>query len=169
MGKKFAYKSTVRVLEMKKIEEKLNREIEENERKRLREAAAMKQVEQEFQIKREKEKKLLQRQGEVLKSSEALKSSEVLRSQSSVHKSTQSDHVPRPKLKPTHQHSFAVKTSSAATDHNGNLSAKGPGRERVVRGSTSDKATATTHPFVTPMPAQVMPLRPGPLTIPVNQ
>lgn len=156
-GKKFAFKSTVRVLEMKKIEEKLNREIEENERKRLREAAAMKQVEQEFQIKREKEKKVQQRQGEVV------------RSQSSVHKSTQSEHVPRPKLKPTHQHSFAVKTSPAGTDHNGNLSAKSPGRERVVRGSTSDKATATTHPFVTPLPAQVLPLRPGPLTIPVNQ
>ncbi|XP_018019531.1 uncharacterized protein LOC108675998 [Hyalella azteca] len=61
-GKKFSYQSTVRVLEKKMIEEKLNREIAAKEQQRLQEAAAMKRVEEEFQLKREREKKRLQQQ-----------------------------------------------------------------------------------------------------------
>jgi len=149
-GKKFSYKSTVRVLEMKKIEEKLNREIEENEKKRLREAAAMKQVEEEFQIKREKEKRMQQRQGDVA------------RSQSSVNKSTQSEHTQRPRPRPAHQHSFAVQ---GARDLNGNLHAKAGGRDRGERESSAERIAAP-HPFAAPAPAQGAPMR---LTISVNQ
>ena len=43
-SKKFSYQSTVRVLEKRKIEAKLNREIEAKEQQRLQEAAAMRQV-----------------------------------------------------------------------------------------------------------------------------
>ena len=43
-GKKFSYQSTVRVLEQKKIEAKLNREIAAKEQQRLQEASAMRQV-----------------------------------------------------------------------------------------------------------------------------
>lgn len=43
-GKKFSYQSTVRVLEKRKIEAKLNKEVAEKEQQRLQEAAAMRQV-----------------------------------------------------------------------------------------------------------------------------
>ncbi|KAF2348295.1 hypothetical protein FHG87_020949 [Trinorchestia longiramus] len=61
-GRKFSYQSTVRVLEKKKIEEQLNKEVAAKEQQRLQEAAAMKRVEEEFQLKREREKKRLKQQ-----------------------------------------------------------------------------------------------------------
>lgn len=44
-GKKFSYQSTVRILEMRKLEEKLAREVAEKEKQRLKEMEAMKKVE----------------------------------------------------------------------------------------------------------------------------
>ncbi|XP_066964168.1 SAFB-like transcription modulator isoform X2 [Macrobrachium rosenbergii] len=61
-GKKFSYQSTVRILEKKKLEEKLAREVAEKERLRIKEIEAMKKVEEEFQKKREREKKKLKQQ-----------------------------------------------------------------------------------------------------------
>lgn len=61
-GKKFSYQSTVRILEKRKLEEKLAREVAEKERLRLKEMEAMKKVEEEFQKKREREKKKLKQQ-----------------------------------------------------------------------------------------------------------
>lgn len=43
-GKKFSYQSTVRILEMRKLEEKLTREVAEKEKQRLKEMEAMKKV-----------------------------------------------------------------------------------------------------------------------------
>lgn len=43
-GKKFSYQSTVRILEMRKLEEKLAREVAEKEKQRLKEMEAMKKV-----------------------------------------------------------------------------------------------------------------------------
>lgn len=43
-GKKFSYQSTVRILEKRKLEEKLAREVAEKERLRLKEMEAMKKV-----------------------------------------------------------------------------------------------------------------------------
>ncbi|KAK8748481.1 hypothetical protein OTU49_016168 [Cherax quadricarinatus] len=61
-GKKFSYQSTVRVLEKRKLEEKLAREVAEKETQRLKETEAMKKVEEEFQKKREREKKKVKQQ-----------------------------------------------------------------------------------------------------------
>ncbi|KAK3881079.1 hypothetical protein Pcinc_014460 [Petrolisthes cinctipes] len=61
-GKKFSYQSTVRVLEKRKLEEKLSREVAEKEMQRLKEMEAMKKVEEEFQRKREREKKKVKQQ-----------------------------------------------------------------------------------------------------------
>ncbi|KAK7066404.1 hypothetical protein SK128_020169 [Halocaridina rubra] len=61
-GKKFSYQSTVRILEKKKLEEKLAREVAEKEKLRIKEMEAMKKVEEEFQKKREREKKRLKQQ-----------------------------------------------------------------------------------------------------------
>ncbi|KAG0730034.1 hypothetical protein GWK47_029125 [Chionoecetes opilio] len=61
-GKKFSYQSTVRILEMRKLEEKLTREVAEKEKHRLKEMEAMKKVEEEFQKKREREKKKVKQQ-----------------------------------------------------------------------------------------------------------
>ncbi|XP_071524573.1 uncharacterized protein [Panulirus ornatus] len=61
-GKKFSYQSTVRILEKKKLEEKLAREVAEKEKLRLKEMEAMKKVEEEFQRKREREKKKVKQQ-----------------------------------------------------------------------------------------------------------
>ena len=43
-GKKFSYKSTIRVMEKKKLEEELDQHVQENEKRRLQEAAAQKIV-----------------------------------------------------------------------------------------------------------------------------
>lgn len=43
-GKKFSYQSTVRILEKRKLEEKLAREVAEKEKQRLKEMEAMKKV-----------------------------------------------------------------------------------------------------------------------------
>lgn len=43
-GKKFSYQSTVRILEKRKLEEKLAREVAEKEKHRLKEMEAMKKV-----------------------------------------------------------------------------------------------------------------------------
>ena len=43
-GKKFSYQSTVRILEMRKLEEKLTREVAEKEKSRIKEMEAMKKV-----------------------------------------------------------------------------------------------------------------------------
>lgn len=61
-SKKFSYQSTVRILEKRKLEEKIAREVEEKERLRLSEAEQMRKVEEEFQRKREREKKNLKQQ-----------------------------------------------------------------------------------------------------------
>lgn len=61
-GKKFSYQSTVRILEKRKLEEKLSREVAEKERLRIKEIDAMKKVEEEFQKKREREKKKIKQQ-----------------------------------------------------------------------------------------------------------
>ncbi|XP_045581294.1 serine/arginine repetitive matrix protein 2 [Procambarus clarkii] len=61
-SKKFSYQSTVRILEKRKLEEKLTREVAEKERQRLKEIEAMKKVEEEFQRKREREKKKVKQQ-----------------------------------------------------------------------------------------------------------
>ncbi|XP_045133457.1 LOW QUALITY PROTEIN: serine/arginine repetitive matrix protein 2-like [Portunus trituberculatus] len=61
-GKKFSYQSTVRILEMRKLEEKLTREVAEKEKQRIKEMDAMKKVEEEFQRKREREKKKVKQQ-----------------------------------------------------------------------------------------------------------
>ncbi|XP_026813809.1 uncharacterized protein LOC113554254 [Rhopalosiphum maidis] len=55
-SKKFAFQSTIRQIERKKIAEKLSKEAEYKERQRLSEMEAMRRVEEEFQRKREREK-----------------------------------------------------------------------------------------------------------------
>ncbi|XP_050432278.1 uncharacterized protein LOC126840517 isoform X2 [Adelges cooleyi] len=55
-SKKFAFQSTIRQIERKKIAEKLSKEAEYKERQRLSEMEAMRRVEEEFQKKREREK-----------------------------------------------------------------------------------------------------------------
>lgn len=55
-NRKFTFQSTIRQIERKRIAEKLSREAEEKEKRRLRELEAMKKVEEEFQRKREREK-----------------------------------------------------------------------------------------------------------------
>lgn len=49
-GKKFSYQSTVRILEMRKLEEKLTREVAEKEKQRLKEMEAMKKVKLSYYI-----------------------------------------------------------------------------------------------------------------------
>ncbi|CAL4089548.1 unnamed protein product, partial [Meganyctiphanes norvegica] len=61
-SKKFSYQSTVRILEKKKLEEKITKEVEEKEKQRLREAEQMRKVEEEFQRKRERENKKIKHQ-----------------------------------------------------------------------------------------------------------
>ncbi|KAB7499803.1 hypothetical protein Anas_01022 [Armadillidium nasatum] len=61
-NKKFSYQSTVRMMEKKKLEDKLSKEVEEKEKRRIQEMEAMMKVEQEFQEKREREKKRLKQQ-----------------------------------------------------------------------------------------------------------
>ncbi|XP_042236076.1 serine/arginine repetitive matrix protein 2-like isoform X2 [Homarus americanus] len=65
-GKKFSYQSTVRVLEKRKLEEKLTREVAEKEKLRLKEIEAMKRVEEEFQRKREREKRKVKQELKLL-------------------------------------------------------------------------------------------------------
>lgn len=51
-SKKFTFQSTIRQIEKKRLSDKLSREAERRERKRLRELEAMQKVEEEFQKKR---------------------------------------------------------------------------------------------------------------------
>lgn len=65
-SKKFTFQSTVRVQEKRMLEEKLSREAEHKERKRLQEMQAMQRVEEEFQRKRAREKANIRQQLRVL-------------------------------------------------------------------------------------------------------
>lgn len=65
-NKKFTFQSTVRVHEKRLLEEKLSREAELKERKRLQEMQAMQRVEEEFQRKRAREKANIRQQLRVL-------------------------------------------------------------------------------------------------------
>ncbi|XP_076033841.1 uncharacterized protein LOC143020871 [Oratosquilla oratoria] len=65
-SKKFTYQSTVRMLEKRKIEEKLSKEVAEKEKQRLKEMETMRKVEEEFQRKREREKKKVKEQLKLL-------------------------------------------------------------------------------------------------------
>jgi hypothetical protein len=65
-SKKFTFQSTVRVHEKRLLEEKLSREAEHKERKRLQETQAMQRVEEEFQKKRAREKANIRQQLRVL-------------------------------------------------------------------------------------------------------
>ncbi|KAI9560183.1 hypothetical protein GHT06_014197 [Daphnia sinensis] len=65
-SKKFTFQSTVRVHEKRLLEEKLSREAEQKERKRLQETLAMQRVEEEFQRKRAREKANIRQQLRVL-------------------------------------------------------------------------------------------------------
>ena len=65
-NKKFTFQSTVRVHEKRLLEEKLSREAEQKERKRLQEMQAMQRVEEEFQRKRAREKANIRQQLRVL-------------------------------------------------------------------------------------------------------
>lgn len=65
-NKKFTFQSTVRVHEKRLLEEKLSREAEQKERKRLQETLAMQRVEEEFQRKRAREKANIRQQLRVL-------------------------------------------------------------------------------------------------------
>lgn len=51
-SKKFTFQSTIRQIEKKRLSDKLSREAERREKKRLRELEAMQKVEEEFQKKR---------------------------------------------------------------------------------------------------------------------
>ncbi|XP_050538450.1 uncharacterized protein LOC126903919 isoform X2 [Daktulosphaira vitifoliae] len=61
-SKKFAFQSTIRQIERRKIAEKLAKEAEHKERQRLSEMEAMRRVEEEFQRKREREKANIRQQ-----------------------------------------------------------------------------------------------------------
>jgi hypothetical protein len=65
-SKKFTFQSTVRVHEKRLLEEKLSKEAEHKERKRLQETQAMQRVEEEFQKKRAREKANIRQQLRVL-------------------------------------------------------------------------------------------------------
>ncbi|KAJ8982829.1 hypothetical protein NQ317_010450 [Molorchus minor] len=60
--KKFTFQSTIRQIEKKRLSDKLSREAERREKKRLRELEAMQKVEEEFQRKRAKEKASIRQQ-----------------------------------------------------------------------------------------------------------
>ena len=62
MAKKFTFQSTVRVNQKKLLEEKLTKEAEAKERRRLQEVEAMQRVEEEFQRKRAREKASIREQ-----------------------------------------------------------------------------------------------------------
>ncbi|CRL06197.1 CLUMA_CG018927, isoform A [Clunio marinus] len=59
---KFKFQSTIRQVERRKIAEKLSREAEEKEMRRLSELEAMQKVEEEFQRKRAREKNMIRHQ-----------------------------------------------------------------------------------------------------------
>lgn len=61
-GRRFTFQSTVRQIERRKIADKLSREAEEREVQRLSELEAMQKVEQEFQMKRAREKASIRQQ-----------------------------------------------------------------------------------------------------------
>lgn len=61
-GRRFTFQSTVRQIERRKIADKLSREAEEREAQRLMELEAMQKVEQEFQMKRAREKASIRQQ-----------------------------------------------------------------------------------------------------------
>ena len=61
-GRRFTFQSTVRQIERRKIADKLSREAEEREAQRLSELEAMQKVEQEFQMKRAREKASIRQQ-----------------------------------------------------------------------------------------------------------
>lgn len=65
-GKKFTFQSTVRVQEKRALEQRLSREAELKERKRLQEVQAMQRVEEEFQRKRAREKANIRQQLRIL-------------------------------------------------------------------------------------------------------
>ncbi|KAJ8947095.1 hypothetical protein NQ318_002454, partial [Aromia moschata] len=60
--KKFTFQSTIRQIEKKRLSDKLSREAERREKKRLRELEAMQRVEEEFQKKRAREKASIRQQ-----------------------------------------------------------------------------------------------------------
>ncbi|XP_056646157.1 uncharacterized protein LOC130451269 [Diorhabda sublineata] len=60
--KKYTFQSTIRQIEKKRLSDKLSREAEKRERKRLRELEAMQKVEEEFQKKRAREKADIRKQ-----------------------------------------------------------------------------------------------------------
>ncbi|KAJ8911059.1 hypothetical protein NQ315_015113 [Exocentrus adspersus] len=60
--KKFTFQSTIRQIEKKRLSDKLSREAERREKKRLRELEAMQKVEEEFQKKRAREKANIRQQ-----------------------------------------------------------------------------------------------------------
>ena len=70
IGKKFTFQSTVRVNEKRVLEERLSREAELKERKRLQEQVAMQRVEEEFQRKRAREKANIRQQLRILQYSQ---------------------------------------------------------------------------------------------------
>ncbi|VEN61453.1 unnamed protein product, partial [Callosobruchus maculatus] len=61
-SKKFTFQSTIRQLEKRSLSEKLAREAEKREQKRLMELEAMQKVEEEFQRKRDREKANIKQQ-----------------------------------------------------------------------------------------------------------
>ncbi|CAG9828459.1 unnamed protein product [Diabrotica balteata] len=60
--KKYTFQSTIRQIEKKRLSDKLSREAEKRERKRIRELEAMQKVEEEFQKKRAREKANIRQQ-----------------------------------------------------------------------------------------------------------
>lgn len=68
--KKFSFQSTVRMQEKRALEQRLSREAELKERKRLQEIQAMQRVEEEFQRKRAREKANIRQQLRILQHAE---------------------------------------------------------------------------------------------------
>lgn len=71
-GKKFTFQSTVRMQEKRALEQRLSREAEMKERKRIQEVQAMQRVEEEFQRKRAREKANIRHQLRILQYSSDL-------------------------------------------------------------------------------------------------
>ncbi|XP_063221637.1 serine/arginine repetitive matrix protein 1-like [Bacillus rossius redtenbacheri] len=61
-GRRFTFQSTVRQIERRRLAERLSREAEQKERRRLGELEAMRRVEEEFQRKRAREKASIRQQ-----------------------------------------------------------------------------------------------------------
>lgn len=124
--KKFTFQSTVRLHEKRMLEERLSREAETKERKRIQEVQAMQRVEEEFQRKRAREKANIRQQLRVLQldssddRSARMDPEGAPSSLSSSHRRTSSDELHHQKQQQQHlayravaQHSAMIRQSDS--------------------------------------------------------